>query len=424
MTTAAIILGGGLGSRSVDPSRAKITQEIAGVPLLNWHLQSLQDSSLRSCVVVAGHLGDQVESTLRSIDPGPIHVQLLQEQVQKGTVAATMFAAENSDATEFLVILGDIWLSFPIDSFLDSWRSSGKEVACVVHPSTHPEDSDAVFPRHDGRVIVSPKSTTREHVPNMSSSGVFALTRHGLLRYNDETDLGSGVLAVAAAEDNLFAYVSSHYFKDTGTAPRLAAARKDAESGAFLRRGSVSPRAALFLDRDGVINPNQPEFYGPEDYRLLPGVTEQIGKANRLGVPVIVITNQPHIAKGLMTFEAHEQVRAKMDRLLADGGAFVDDYFFCPHHPEVGHAGEIQELKTSCPCRKPQPGLIQKAVSQHNVDVASSIYVGDSDRDRDLALLVGLRYIHVGSVSKLGDFFREFPESSDAIRCAIEDLLC
>ncbi len=152
-------------------------------------------------------------------------------------------------------------MSFPVQHLLDDWRASGASVAVAVHPSTHPEDSDAAFPSHDGSVLVVPKSEDREHVPNMSSAGLFAITRRGLAQYADCRDSAPDVLPAAAERGDLFAFVSSHYFKDTGTPARLAAAQADVASGAFSRRGDLGSRPALFLDRDGVINPTEPEFY-------------------------------------------------------------------------------------------------------------------------------------------------------------------
>ena len=232
------------------------------------------------------------------------------------------------------------------------------------------------------------------------------------------------MLPAAAAKGDLFAFVSSHYFKDTGTPARLAAAQSDVESGAFRRRGDLGSRPALFLDRDGVINPTAPEFYTSERYVLLPGVAEAIGAANRAGIPVIVVTNQPALAKGLMTFEDHQRIRARMDRLLGAAGAFVDDYLFCPHHPEAGWIGEVPELKVPCECRKPDIDLARRAAVTHRLDLPRSVMVGDTDRDRGFARGAGMRFIHVSAPH--GDMDAEdcLPEAADAIRTGIEALAC
>jgi histidinol-phosphate phosphatase family protein len=258
----------------------------------------------------------------------------------------------------------------------------------------------------------------------MSSAGLFAISRAGLQRYADQKDFGSNVLPAAAKADDLFAFVSSHYLKDTGTPARLEAAQGDIERGSFAKRGDLNPRAALFLDRDGVINPSQPEFHRAEGYELLPGVAEAIAEANRAGIPTIVITNQPAIAKGFMTFDEHQRIRAAMDRLLGAHGAFVDDYLFCPHHPETGFDGEIPELKTVCDCRKPNPGLLREAAQRHALDLTRSVMVGDTDRDRGAAQAAGTHFVHVGGDWSNPDGEDCFEASADAIRRGIEVVTC
>jgi histidinol-phosphate phosphatase family protein len=261
-----------------------------------------------------------------------------------------------------------------------------------------------------------PKSESREHIPNMSSAGLFAITREALVCYAGFRDIGSDVLPAAAASGDLFAYVSSHYFKDTGTPQRLAAAQEDYASGAFSRRGSLKTRPALFLDRDGVINPALPEVYDPAQYVLLPGVAAGIRAANRAGVPALVVTNQPGIAKGFMTFQAHEEIRARMDRLLGGEGAFVDDYAYCPHHPETGFAGEVPALKIVCSCRKPLPGLLMEVATRHHLDLPRSVMVGDTERDAQAAKAAGVSFVLAGPPAGVNP--------SDAIVTALEAVTC
>lgn len=396
MTAVAVVLAGGRGTRSEDPSLAKLAQTIGGESLMTWHLRLLEHSEIREVLVVAGHLGEQVQRLCDSIRHDSLRVRVVHEEEQLGTVAALRLAAQHSDADEFIIVLGDILMSFRVDAFLDAWRASGSRVGVIVHPSSHPEDSDAVFATHDGRVLVTPKSEPRLHIPNMSSTGLFAITRAGLEAYAQERDFGSSVLPAAAVQGDLFAYVSSHYFKDTGTAQRLAAARADHERQSVVRRGNLSRRAALFLDRDGVINPADPEVYSPGDYTLLPGVAAAIRTANQLGIPVIVATNQPGLAKGFMTFAGHEAIRARMDTLLGEQGAFVDDYLFCPHHPEAGFEGEVVELKGECACRKPRGALAYVAAQQHHLDLGRCVMVGDTTRDEGFARAAGMHFVHVG----------------------------
>lgn len=399
--TTALILAGGRGTRSADPSKAKLAQDVGGATLLQWHADLLSESRIERAIIVAGYLADQVRAVARSVTAGDLELEVVEEPEQRGTNAAARFGADHSPDDRFLIILGDILTVFDVDAFLRAWEASARPVAVIVHPSTHPVDSDAAFPSSDGSVRVIRKGEDRTGVPNMSSAGVFAVTRDALEQYADAKDIGSDLLSRAASSDDLFAFVSSHYFKDTGTPDRLAAATADVAAGTVQRRGARAARPALFLDRDGVITPNHPELHDPALVTLLPGIAEAIGDANRRGIPVIVLTNQPGIAKGFMTEGVHEAVRARMDALLAERGAFVDDYWHCPHHPERGFPGEVPELKIECDCRKPATGLARAAAAQHGIDLARSVMVGDTERDAGLAEATGMAFIHVADACSL-----------------------
>jgi histidinol-phosphate phosphatase family protein len=131
-------------------------------------------------------------------------------------------------------------------------------------------------------------------------------------------------------------------------------------------------RSALFLDRDGTINVDTIHVSRADNVRLIPGAAAAIARVNAAGIPVIVISNQSGIGRGLFTVEEYEQVRTRIDELLAAAGAHVLTTYYCPHSPEVAPA---------CDCRKPGPGLYRQAAAEHGVDLAKSWYVGDRLRD-------------------------------------------
>ncbi len=424
MTTVAVILAGGRGTRSADPLVPKIAQVVGGRSLLSWHLELLNASEIKKVLIVTAHLSQQVEQLCTELDFPKLQIELIRETDPQGTVIALTHAAQTCDASQYLVILGDILMSLPVDDFIQQWEISGKHAGVVVHPSTHPNDSDSVFTRFDGSVLFSPKGSLPEQAPNMSSAGLFALNGIALARYAGCTDIGSELLAIAADEDQLFVFESSHYLKDTGTPERLELARHTVSSGSFARRGATTPRPAILIDRDGVLNPQYPEVYEAENYSLVSGVTTALRAANQMGVPVIVVTNQPGIAKGLMSFAEHEKIRGEFDRQLGASQAFVDDYLFCPHHPESGFVGEVERLKVECDCRKPAPGMAITAGRKHRLDLERSIVIGDTDRDFDLAKAIKASFKHVTDCCEITEVHSCFRSAVEAIDSAVEDLTC
>jgi histidinol-phosphate phosphatase family protein len=131
-------------------------------------------------------------------------------------------------------------------------------------------------------------------------------------------------------------------------------------------------RPAAFLDRDGTLIVDEHYLADPARVRLRPGAARAVARLNAAGLPVVVVTNQSGIARGLLTGDDYARVHARFVALLADEGAHVDAAYHCPHHPEYGVA---------CACRKPGLALFQQAASEHAIDLARSAYVGDKLRD-------------------------------------------
>ena len=138
---------------------------------------------------------------------------------------------------------------------------------------------------------------------------------------------------------------------------------------------------AIFLDRDGVINKEVDELVKIEEFELIGGVEKAIKKINKSNYISIIVTNQPMIAKGKMSFKELDKIHKKMDYQLGESGAYVDDIFYCPHHPEKGFKGEIKNLKINCNCRKPNNGMLIEASKKHNIDLSKSWIIGDSYSD-------------------------------------------
>lgn len=114
---------------------------------------------------------------------------------------------------------------------------------------------------------------------------------------------------------------------------------------------------------------------------MIDDVSEAIKQINQSGYLAIVVTNQPVIARGEVTWEELNEIHKKMDTLLGKDGAYIDGIYICPHHPDKGFEGERPEYKFDCDCRKPKPGLLLQAAHDFNIDLSQSIMIGDSDRD-------------------------------------------
>jgi D-glycero-D-manno-heptose 1,7-bisphosphate phosphatase len=157
---------------------------------------------------------------------------------------------------------------------------------------------------------------------------------------------------------------------------------------------------AVFLDRDGVVNEivSFPELglldspLHPRQFKLLPQVAEAIEVFNRLGVKVVVISNQPAIAKGKMTMKSFERISQKMRTELGKKGAHVDAEYYCFHHPSAKNP----QYRSNCDCRKPKPGLFLRAAKDLGLDLSKCYAIGDSLTDVKAGKSVGCRTFLIG----------------------------
>ena len=161
----------------------------------------------------------------------------------------------------------------------------------------------------------------------------------------------------------------------------------------------VVDRPGVFMDRDGTLIYDPGHLTDPEDVRLLPGVAAAVRRLNDAGIPVIVVTNQSVIARGLAPASKVEGGNAQMLKLLAAEGARVDAVYYCPHHPD---------FTGPCECRKPAPGMLLRGAREHHVDLRASYMVGDSPTDIEAGAAAGAMTIQVpengGTAPHHGEF--------------------
>lgn len=177
------------------------------------------------------------------------------------------------------------------------------------------------------------------------------------------------------------------------------------------------PREAVFLDRDGTLIEEVHYLAAPEQVRLIPGAVEAVRKLNNAGMLVVVVTNQAGVARGYFPESNVAEVHVYLSALLAQHGARIDAYYYCPHHPTEG----VGRYRVDCDCRKPKPGLLITAARDLDIDLAQSWMIGDKLADAEAGTTAGCRAILVRT-----GHGRELPNDVDAvddIAAAVERVL-
>ena len=146
-------------------------------------------------------------------------------------------------------------------------------------------------------------------------------------------------------------------------------------------------RRAVFFDRDGVLNKDINYLYKIEDFRWIAGAKETIKYYNTKEYYVFVVTNQSGVARGYYQEEDIKRLHQWIEAELAKEGAHIDAFYYCPHHPE----GTVDKYKNVCHCRKPEPGLIKRALEEWPIDTEQSFLIGDKPSDVAAAQAAGIK---------------------------------
>jgi len=145
------------------------------------------------------------------------------------------------------------------------------------------------------------------------------------------------------------------------------------------------------MDRDGTINEEVGYLSRLEQLKLFPATFEAIRMINESGMKAVVVTNQSGVARGFFDEDFVNAIHARINEMLQKKGAFIDRFYYCPHHPVEGR----NAYHISCSCRKPEPGMLLKAAQEMNIDLSSSYMIGDMAKDIEAGIRAGAKSILV-----------------------------
>lgn len=397
----AIILAGGKGTRLQERlgGLPKPLVDICGKPLLERQIESLKSYGFDQILILVNHGADQIIHFCNSKNNWNIDVQCLDDGQPRGTAGAAIQVFPRL-ADEFLVVYGDTMFDIDLNrfqAFHDEEKLAGATL--FLHPNDHPHDSDLVAMDEQCRItgFYPYPHDPKVYLPNLVNAGMYYFRKDALKLWVGNTavlDFGKDIFPALIEEGVVLrGYNSPEYIKDCGTPKRLDKVCAHYEFGLIAASNLRFKQKIIFLDRDGTINRSVDQLANADDFELLPGVAQAISQLNHVGYRVVVVTNQPVLARGECMLEELEAVHRKMQALLGEHGAYVDRIYYCPHHPDSGFTGEIKELKRICNCRKPAIGMLIQAQKDLNADFGASWMIGDSTADILAAQTAGVRSI-------------------------------
>jgi len=408
-----VIMAGGKGTRisSVASDIPKPMIKISGKPVIEHEIECLKNHGFTDLIITVSHLGNIIidylgnGSKVSPITGAPfgVHIEYFYEEMPLGNAGA-LFKIKDKLNGDFLLLNGDAIFDVDFNRFVSYHKQFGGLVTLFTHPNSHPYDSGLIIANDDKSVLrwLAKEDDRPKWYRNRVNAGLHVINSKIFdmidIDNNEivKIDLDRQLLKPLAGTGNMYCYDSPEYVKDMGTPERYEGVCKDFQKGKIQAKNMANKQKAIFLDRDGTINKYVGFLINIDDFELLPGVVEAIKKINESGYLAIVITNQPVIARGEVSLEELHQIHNKMETLLGNEGAYLDAIYYCPHHPDSGFDGEIKELKVKCNCRKPNPGMINQAAIDYNIDLKQSWMVGDDKNDIEAGKNAGCRTALIG----------------------------
>ena len=429
----AVIMAGGKGSRLRSITNDEIPKPMVpvnGKPLLEYQVDKLKAYGIKKIVMIAGHLGEKIEDHFKDGKDFGVDIDYIFEKEPLGTAGAFYYLKDKIDTKDFLLIFGDVFFDLDFDRMEAFHFKNSALTTLLAHPNGHPYDSDLIQMDDNGKVVgFDSKHNVRDYwYDNMVNAGMYVINRElmDLVKEPIKTDFERDILAnQVKLGANIYAYHSPEYVKDVGTVDRINATVEELKSGLIQSKNLKNKQRAIFLDRDGTMNVSKGFISKADDLELIPGTIEAIKDINKSGALAIVITNQPVIARGECSFEELHNIHNKLKTLLGEKGVFVDDIFYCPHHPDKGFEGELPELKFDCECRKPKTGMIEEAVEKYNIDLSKSYMVGDSTMDLEMARNAGIKsvLVNTGFAGNDGKYDRSCDIEAEDLLDAVEKII-
>jgi len=377
--TQCVILLGGLGSRlgNLTSQTPKPLLPVGGRPFVDTLIVEAVRRGFRNILLLAGYRSEVVTeyvSSLRNTLPSDVAVTISIEPEPMGTGGALAYAEALLDEA-FLLLNGDTWFDF-------NWR----DLIAVAGPCSAIAAREVPEADRYESLLIADDGTVRQIIPRGSGAapalingGVYVFRRSDLFgfsgKYSIEEDLLPKMISAGALRSKKY----DGFFVDIG----IPATYKSAQASIPLRRR----RPALFLDRDGVINHDDDYVGSIERVRRMNGAIPLIRLANDLGFYVFVVTNQAGVARGFYTEEDVAVLHKQMAAFIRECGASVDDWRYCPYHPNAA----IEAYCQNHPWRKPQPGMLLDLMAHWQIDRSRSLMVGDQPTDMAAGAAAGVK---------------------------------
>ena len=386
----AVIFSGGKGERlrPITDTIPKPMVTFHGKPFLEYIINQLKHQGIEEIVLLVGYLADVIEEYFGTGKSQGVKIKYSYSPVESETGDRLKNAKDLLDS-EFMLLYCDNYCPINLPSMIAEFRRSQCTSLITVY------NNNDMFTRNN--VKVNPTGYVETYDPTRTLpklNGVeigYSITKRDIIDQIPDTNtrFEHYIYPLLCREGNLFAYRTNHRYYSIGSSDRLASTE------AFLK-----PQKAVILDRDGVLNKKAPQaqyIKSWDEFEWLPGSLDALRIFKQAGYKIIVVTNQPGIARGLMNESDLTDIHTKMINEANEQSSTIDHIYYCPHGWDEG-----------CLCRKPQPGMLFSAQKDHHLDLTKTLFIGDDKRDEQASISAGCEFAFVTEAVRLVDIAKSY----------------
>ncbi len=393
----AVILAGGMGTRlqPFTSDNPKPMYPINGVPFIEHLIIQIKEFGIHYVLILLGYMPERIMDYLGNGEKYNLHIEYAVTPSAFETGERLVQACAKIE-DQFLLLYCDNYCPVNYERLLKDFQINDAVIQISAYRNEDHYTKDNLRVADNGCIELYDKKRISPHLGGVDI-GYALVKKEALALFQNEKDTvqsGNFELVTYPAlvrGKKLYATFTRHRYYSIGSWARIEDTKRFFEG-----------RKTVFLDRDGTINVRPPKacyVEEEEEFVWLDGAMQAIRILKECGCRIILVSNQPGIARGRLTVETLNKIHAKMQReLKQETGYEIDAIYFCPHNWDEG-----------CDCRKPNPGLLYQAQKDFALDLTKCILVGDDERDIQAGMEAGCRSIQVG-------------ESYDLL-CAVKDLL-
>ena len=399
-----VILIGGKGSRikKIAKKKPKPLLKIGNNSIIDYQLKSL--SKIKKKIFLLSNKKYSKFHIYLKKKYKNIKFEIVEEDTPLGT-GGCLRSLMKYKHKNYLIIFGDLIFNINFKKFCEFHIKNKSDITFLVHPNDHPFDSDILEVNEKNRLIqFHKKPHKKNNIGNLSLSGILIINEK-ILKYikpNKFQDFSKHILPkLLKKKYKIFAYNTREYVKDIGTPQRIRLVKKQIQTKKFINGNINNKLPAIFLDRDGVINKEYPNFKYQDPMKINIGAISAVKKINNKGYLSVIVTNQSAVAKGFITLDKLKNDHKKLEYYFGKHGAYFDRIYFCPYHPDKGFKGENKKFKKKSTWRKPDNGMLLQAIKDLNIDIKKSYMIGDQSVDYYAAKKTGIKCLLVGEKFKI-----------------------